>query len=215
MSGIFYFGAPPKGSQVVSSELLSRGINLLRSEPCQVAPHVAPHYANPNYQLYVANLNAAAQAAVKNEYTHIGGSSRYNVGLIPKEVAPFYGDPQIIWSFPSGRTPEQVSSVRDRFNAVETVSQGKPALTATLSVAQVKSLCEDHSPVETTPSSLTAMNIQGFRTYRFLHRVAHFFSFLQQYPLISSTTNTTTTYFQSAFQLLADKATSGVVKPKV
>jgi len=77
----------------------------------------------------------------------------------------------IVWSFASKLTSDMIERVKNKFNAEEIVSKGKPAFLATLTPEQVRDLALfSPSPVQTTPSNETCMNLQSYKAYLFASR---------------------------------------------
>jgi hypothetical protein len=202
MNGIIYFGAQPSNTQTVSQELSSRGINLLRSTPSQGCPQVIREVSSASYTLYENFFPKALEAALQNKYMHFDtkGPSYCQMDL-PKNNSAFQRTPPIVWNYPGkDKTPEAISQIRDRYDAVETVSQGRPALMAILRPDQVATLLESN-PSKTTPASLTAINISAYQGYLILHRLAHLYLCVNQYSLMSEGVDSESEFYQKAYQI--------------
>jgi glutamate 5-kinase len=129
------------------------------------------------------------------------GPSYCSVDL-PKNNSRFQRTPPIVWSYPGqNKTPDSISQIRDRYNAVETVSQGKPALSAVLRPDQIATLIKDTSPSKTTPATLTSLNISAYQGYLILHRLAHLYLTINQYSLLAEGIDRTSDFYQKAFQI--------------
>jgi hypothetical protein len=204
MNGIFYFGAPARETQVVAPELSAKGLHLLKSTPYQAYPTVIQERTTPSYDLYRAYFPAAALAATQNKYTYANSAYLFVKDVIPTKVSLFCNTPTIIWNYPAGeKGPEEVSAIKDRYNAVETVAQGRPALMATLRTDQARSLMES-SPNTKTPSNLTTMNIHSYKVYLLLHRILHLFLCVHQYPLVSEGSPESNPIYKSGVEVMPE-----------
>jgi hypothetical protein len=200
-SAVIYYGAPTKAGQVVSEEVRSRGINLLRSSPSESYPEVIRVFNTPQYVNYINNLGAAFEAAVRNVYIHPKDSTHY---WVPSRTTtpPFMRTPTIVWNYTRQVAPDSLSQIRDRFEASETVAQGKPALVSPLSLRQVQDLVKDTSPNDKTPSSTTTINIDSYRAYVKLNQLADLFLRVHQYPLLAAEDDEDqTSYFRNSLML--------------
>jgi hypothetical protein len=63
MSSIIYFGSVPTGSQLVSKENLSRGINLCRQAPSALNIIGLKSFTHPAYELYTDHFPKALESA--------------------------------------------------------------------------------------------------------------------------------------------------------
>jgi hypothetical protein len=204
MSSIYYFGAPTKDGQVVSSELTSKGISLLRSSPSATFPLIHREYTTPNYELYTAYFPSAAHGALNKIYTYANAKARFRPTTIPSQLSSFCRLPSIVWNYPKNeKTPDQISVVRERYNAVETVAQGRPALQAILRPDQARSLMET-SPSINTPATASCINLSAYRTYLLLHRIAHVFLSVHQYALISENKSVSNNHFKKGVEIMSN-----------
>jgi len=196
-SAAIYYGAPASRNQQVSEELKSRGINLLRSSPAEAFPDVDRHVNTLQYQNYFNNLGAAFDAAINDKYIYLKTQVHY---FVPTTTfnPPYMRTPTIVWNYGRGVTPDNLSSIRERFHAIETVAKGQPALMATLSPTQVRDLLHDTAPSQITAASTTTINIGAYRMYLRLHKLADLFFRVHQYPL-SADGKTQSEYFRDAF----------------
>lgn len=204
-TSIIYYGAPVKGTQVVSEELKARGINLLRSSPYVIGT-VGIRLANaPSYDNYLENIASSLQSAETDTMVPVIGSDRPFYPFTHKSTPVFTRDPAILWSYEKTPTsaPDQLDTIRDRFNASETTAHGKPAFMATLTSVQVRELVSSTSPSETTPASTTAINIQAYKVYLLLHRVFDAFMRMHQYPLVQHGQDSLSELFRQAINLEA------------
>jgi hypothetical protein len=201
MSAIIYYGAPTKAGQTVSEEVKARKINLLRSTPTEAFPLVTRDINTIQYLNYCNNFPAAVQAAITNVFLNVGWTTHYYSINFHKTTPPFMRIPNIVWSYDRGIATEGLSGIKERFNACETVAQGKPAFMATLSPAQVGALVKDTEPLLTTPASTTTINISSYQVYLRLHRLADLFFRIHQYPLSDDSTVGQNKYFSDSLQI--------------
>jgi len=198
-NAVLYCGAPTKGNQSVSEEVRSRGINLLRSTPTASYPEVISDVYHFQYLNYRNHFAAACKAAITDKYVYLNDASKFF--YLPTTTLPtFHRLGNIIWNFDRGVASETLSSIRERYNAVETMAQGKPAFCATLTYTQLTSLCKEYKPNDKTPASTTTMNISGARGYKQLSQIADLFLRVHQYPLMP-TDKTKSSYFKDALQV--------------
>lgn len=200
MSGIIYYGAPVSGNQSVSEELRSRGINLLRSTPFQAFPLFTISKTTLQYQLYTQNLSSAFEAAIKNKYIIKQNNTRYY------EPEAFFTPsvmrvPSIIWDYGKQIDGGNLSAIKERFEALDTQAKGKPALQAFLTPTQVKSLIDDTNPMTKTPCTTTAINIEAYRIYIRLHKLADLFLRVHQYALFPEDIDAQSNYFARSFEV--------------
>jgi hypothetical protein len=200
MSSIIHYGAPLTGNQTVSEELRSRGINLLRSTPYQAFPLFTLSKTTMQYQLYTQNLATAFEAAIKNRFILASNVIRY---YEPTTLfAPvFMRTPSVIWDYGKAIEGGNLSSIKERFNASDSQAKGKPALQAFLTPKQVKDLIDDTNPMTKTPSTTTAINIEAYRMYVRLHKLADLFLRCHQYALFPANEGEQDNYFKKAFEV--------------
>lgn len=198
MNAVIHYGAPTKAGQVVSAEVQTKGLNLVRTTPTLAFPEVDRKYTTPQYLNYQNNLAAAVEAAIENKYVYFKSSQHF---YQPSTLfqSPYMRIPVVVWSYGREISGDSISQIRERYSGAETMSQGRPALLAALSPTQVKSLVQDTSPVQTTPSSSTNMNINSYRVYVRLHKLADLFFRIHQYPLIAKEDEGQTQFFRDAF----------------
>lgn len=195
-----YYGAPTKAGQSVSAEVRSRGLNLLRSSPTDAFPTFFRSINTIQYINYTENLGAAFQAAIEDKYVYVK-QTRHFYKPARSSATVFMRPPTIVWNYADKMSPDSLSSLKERFNAAESVAQGKPALIATLSLSQIKSLVDDTNPNDKTPASTTTINIGAARVYLRLHRLADLFLRTHQYPLSLKQQDGQHNYFRDAFEL--------------
>jgi hypothetical protein len=179
---LVYFGSVPSSNQLVSKENSLRGINLCRQAPSALSIVGLKEYTHPNYETYLNNLASAVRAARTGRMVQLSTKENYYL-YDGKNVPTYTRDPRIVWNYGEKKTQEFLDAQKARFNCIETTAGGKPALSAILTVSQVRSLVADTSPLKTTSISLTTMNIDGFYAYRKLHAVSHALLRCQQYAL--------------------------------
>lgn len=182
MNAVIYYGVPVGSAQTVSEEVRSKGLNLLRSTPAMAQPIVTRKFTTVSYLSYVGQLGAAIKAAELNQWIRPEKTTYYYLSQ-RHTVPPFMRAPVVVWNYSSSKTPEEISRVRERFDALESVAKGKPALTAVLSVDRVKTLVEETDPNDITPSSTTSINISTYRAYIILHKLIDLVLRVHQYPL--------------------------------
>jgi hypothetical protein len=201
MSAIIYYGAPVTGNQTVSEELRARGINLLRSTPYQAFPLFTLAKTTTQYQLYIQNLPSAFEAAISNTFVLTQNPLRY---YEPTTLfaPPFMRTPSVIWDYGKVIEGGNLSAIKERFGALDSQAKGKPALQAFLSPTQVKSLIDDTNPMTKTPCTTTAINIEAYRIYIRLYKLADLYCRVTQYALFPTETgDNQSTYFSRAFEV--------------
>lgn len=77
MSSVVYLGQTPASSQVVSADLTSRGINLVRVSPSEVILRGVRDYDHPSYKLYTQSLAAAFDSAINDKVVPIKKEYKY------------------------------------------------------------------------------------------------------------------------------------------
>jgi hypothetical protein len=189
MSSI-YFGSVPSSNQLVSKENSLRGINLCRQAPSALTIVGIKDYTHPNYELYVNHLSAAIKSA-RDASPVSFSTTEYFYDYNGKNVPSYVTDPLTLWSYGDKKPLDFLNTQKARFNASETSAGGKPALSARMTVQQIRDLIKDTSPLRTTPFSVSAINIEGYLTYRRLHALSHAILRVQQYPLTGSSTKAT------------------------
>jgi hypothetical protein len=201
MSAVIYYGAPTKAGQTVSEEVKARKINLLRSNPTEAFPLVTRDISTIQYLNYCNNFPAAVKAAIDNIFLTVGWVTYYYPINFHKTTPPFMRIPNIVWNYDRSVATEGLSGIKERFNACETVAQGKPAFMATLSPTQVGNLVKDTEPYTKTPASTTTINISTYQTYLRLHRLADLFFKIHQYPLSDDASVGQHRFFNESIQI--------------
>jgi hypothetical protein len=192
MSSLVYFGTNPGPGGRISEENRSRGVNFCRAVPSAINIVGTRTYTHPSYELFLDYFPLAVRAARLSEQVPFGTKKPF-YNFNGKNVAPFCQIPKIVWSYGERKPQEFLDQQKARFNAIETTASGKPALTARLSVVQVRDLIKDTNPLETTDISVSTMNIFGYKTYRRLHALAHTIIRIFQYSLTDESTMLTNT----------------------
>lgn len=187
---LIYFGSVPTSSQLVSKENLSRGINLCRQAPSSLNIIGLKEYTHPNYELYLQYFPKALESARTATMTTFTTKTCY-YPYNGKNVPTYTRAPKLVWTYADKKPTDFLDNQKARFSAIETTAGGKPALSAILSVSQVRDLIKDTSPVETTNPSVNAMNLRGYIAYRKLHALAHAVLRCQQYALTGTSTKLT------------------------
>lgn len=183
-NAVVYYGAPTSQRQTVSDEVSSRGLNLTRSTPSASRPIVTKKFVTTSYLNYVGRLGAAFKAAELNQWIK-PGSKQFFYKSARTTTTPFMRTPVVVWNYDRTKTPDDLSRIRERFDAVESVSRGKPSFAAKLSPDRMKTLVQETSPNDKTPASTTTINIDAYRVYVFLHRLADLCLRVHQYPLVA------------------------------
>jgi hypothetical protein len=200
MSAVIYYGAPTKAGQTVSEEVKSRNINLLRSSPTEAYPLVTRDVTTLQYLNYCNNFPGAVRSAMDNVFVNMGFKTHYYVPN-HKTTPPFMRTPNIIWNYDRAMESGGLSGIKERFNACETVAQGKPAFMATLSPSQVGGLIKDTAPLLITPTSTTTLNISSYQSYLRLHRLADLFLRIHQYALTTDSTKGQSSFYENSLQI--------------
>jgi len=167
MTSAVFLGVPPKSSQVVSAELKSRGIPLLRAAPSEVKPLILSN-APPNYGIYKHSLSSFVRAAETG--TAVLMSDPYHL-FSWRQIPSFAKHPRVVWNFNTPPAPESRDHMKQLFDADDTIAKGKPALVAVMSTKSVQDLVTQFNPVQTTPGSTSSINIQAYKQYLLLHRL--------------------------------------------
>jgi hypothetical protein len=182
MTSIVYLGNLPKASQVVSSDLRARGINLLKAAPSDLRPFVLADIS-PNYAIYRTHLSSYIRAA-ELESTVLLNDPYRQFGN--KTFPSFYRAPSIIWSFDVPPTEERRNAMKGEFDAEDTLSKGKPALHAIMTLKNIRDLISKYSPLEVTPSNPSSLNIAAYKQLVVLYRLFDTVCKTHQYCLNSS-----------------------------
>lgn len=167
MSSVIYLGTLPRASQIVSSELKARGIPLLKAAPSDIKPLILTEAA-ANYGIYKHNLASYIRAAETGSSVLMNDPYKL---FSSRSTPPFMANPRIVFTFNAPPSTEVRDTIKARFAATDILVKGKPALVATLSRKEVIDLIDSYNPVQTSPSSTTAINIVAFKQYVLLHRL--------------------------------------------
>jgi hypothetical protein len=104
-----------------------------------------------------------------------------------RDVPPFIRKPMLVWSYGVKLTTEGIDALKNRYHAEETMIKGKPGFLASLEHDEiVQLLTEKPSPIETTPSNNSCMNIKGYKAYVGTHRFFDAVMKTNQYPYIEN-----------------------------
>lgn len=166
-TSIFYLGTLPKSSQVVSKELQSRGISLLKAAPSDISPLVLSD-STPSYGIYKHSLSSYIRAAELG--TPVLMNDPYHL-FTARKTPGFMADPKVVWGYNTPLPNEARDKIKSVFKAVDTIVKGKPGLEAELSLDEVRDLITEYNPVQTFPTNLSAINIAAFKQYILLHRL--------------------------------------------
>jgi len=177
---LVYLGLPPRANQTVAPNLASKDIHLQRVAPSGLSPVVTVEHVQPMHAVFAKFLNVYVSAAIAKESLPL--STPY-APVAHRGLPVFFRKPQIIWSYGSRLTTESIDSMKDKFGADETMVKGKPGFLAFLDHSDVvKLLGETPSPIETTPTNNTCMNIKGYKAYVGIHRMYDAIMRTNQYP---------------------------------
>jgi hypothetical protein len=203
-NGILYFGAQPRSNQTVSRDLAARGINLLREVPTDAKPTMIRTVTSLAYDSYITHFPIAAAAALdQSSVKYFGPGMGYLGRGLPKSYPPFMATPPVVWNYTDHMTPEAISIIRDRYNAEEIVSQGRPALSAMLRWDQVVSLKKLH-PATTnlvTPTSNINLNLDAYKGYRLIYSLADLVLRISHYPLLSEGQDETADFYRKSLEV--------------
>jgi len=185
MTSLVYFGSVPSSGQIVSSDVSARGLNLVREQPHKLHFVGWRDFTHPSYEMYLSTLPAALKAARENTVVTVK-DRKFFYNYPGRTPPPYMKNPVIVWSYGERKPTEFFDTMKDKFNAMETVANGKPALRATLSRAQTADLISSTSPLQTIEANNTTMNIASFKVYLRLHALAHSLLRMHQYALTPS-----------------------------
>jgi hypothetical protein len=167
MSSVVYLGTAPKSSQIVSSELKARGIPLLKAAPCDINPLILSD-STSSYAIYKHNLACYIRAAELE--VPVLMNDPYKL-FTSKKVPPFMVAPKVVVTFNTPPASEIRDKIKSTFGADDTLVKGKPALVAPMTLAEIRELIATYNPVQTSPSTTTAINIAAYKQYILLHRL--------------------------------------------
>lgn len=187
MSSLIYLGVPPSSGQLVSESIRQRGLSLLREAPCNLSLTASRDVTTVGYERYLGNLGAALLSAIEKKPVTITQEIAY-YAFSGTDLPPFYRGPQVYWRFSEKKSGDFLERMKERFNARETVADGKVAFFSTPTRAQARALVGEYSAMQVLPRSSLYLDLNSFRVSLKLYSLFWAIARLQQYPLCSSDT---------------------------
>jgi hypothetical protein len=177
---LVYLGLPPKANQSVAPGLASKDIHLQRAAPSNLAPVVTVDDVQPLHAVFSKFLNVYISSSISGASLPL--SDPYGP-INHRETPAFARNPNLVWSYATKLSTESIDHIKSKYGAEETMIKGKPGFLAVLPYDRVVHLLSDNpSPIETTPSNNTCMNIRGFKAYIGLLRFYDAVMRVNQYP---------------------------------
>jgi len=185
MSSLIYLGVSPPSGQIVSETIRQRGLNLLREAPCNLSVTSSRDVTTVAYERYLANVGAALQSAIEGKTISISFDTVF-YAFNKTELPPFYRNPAVYWTYSEKKSADFTDKVKERFNARETICDGKVAYFANLTRDQARNLCLEQLPNQTLKRSSLYLDLASFRVVLKLYALFWAVAKLQQYPLCST-----------------------------
>jgi len=185
-NAVIYLGLEPTRTQDVNPALRDRGIELIRAEPSRIKPVITLERQNASYEIYRSHFPLYADKNY-NPDKWVTTTDAAFVGIPSQEVLPILPSFNIVFSFASKMTENQLSNLVSTIPSLEqTVSKGKPVfILPNVSVTDMSLIRQimELGPSLTTPTFSQTLNLSALQTVLMLLRIANVTVRTNQYPL--------------------------------
>lgn len=182
---ISLFGAPNTKGLVVSQDLSSIGINLLRKAPCDIKMSTVPDIHQPRYAIYKSLLPYFIHSYLKDVRV-----STLNPGYVTKvddiDLLPLpFPYLAINWAFEIAQ--EVQDRVRTEFKGRDIAAGGRAIMLVPISSKQTLIDIRELNPNSTTPCVQDAININAYRTLFMINNLISSLLLTHTYPAFTDT----------------------------